>query len=178
VLAFSSSGVVIIMSTVLVSERVASIISNIKIKISKENRQIYELEWDAFLNTYINTFSNLEGQLINQNSEVIAHQVYLGKDKSELFRIRFISDEINDKIAKAISGKSRDDFLLQCKFESGFYDIVFEIMNYDEKVFEQEYRFELNENEVHTLRANVDLILSGATTGFKLLPNVKLLNER
>lgn len=171
---FVDRGIYVIVYGAIVSRHNNSILSSIKIKIQKENNCIYNLESDLFLNPYTQWYSD-KSLTLDFNSIIPAHQIYLSNEQPLLYKIQFIDYDIEKKTKHYINESNRDSLLVQCKLETGKYDLIFELKDINDKVYKSKYFIELTEDQIKLLQKNVDQILNNQTPNQNItLPLIKV----
>lgn len=115
-----------------------------------------------FSNPYFQSYYT-QDQSLNFSSSTYAHQIYLSKEKPELLKVQFIDYSIEEKVKQSISDNNRDNLLLQCKFERGEYELLFELTNSNNKVYQSKYLIQFSEADVRLLQEGIDKILSNET---------------
>lgn len=156
---FNKRGIYILAFISLISKHAETVISNLTIKIIKDGNMVYNLEWDLFFNPYTNWYTNGE-QSVDLNSLTYAHQIYLNKDKPELFKMQFVDFQIEKRVQTHLHNRDRDNLLLQCKLEPGKYDLIFEVKSSNSKPFRSEYEVDFSVADIDNLQANIDNALN------------------
>lgn len=170
---FNKRGLYIISYAAFVSKHTDAILSLTRSKILKEKNCLYNLESDIFLNPFAQYYSS-GGQSIDFSSATFAYQIYLVKGKPELLRIQFNDYEVEKKTSKYLNENNRDNLLLQCKFEPGEYEFIFELTDAHNKVYLSKYMATFTDLNVKLLQECIDKILKGETHNQFVLPIRKI----
>jgi len=163
ILNFGNYGLNIELYFTLVSKNVENIISSVAIEIKRGSNDIYNFDWMFFNAPYNQSYTNSFDR-VNFDSFTPAHPIYLAKDKPELLRVTLSDSAVSQKIAKFIENQDRDSMLLQCKWETGDYDVIFSVTDGKGRVYQYKYAINVDDELVKSLRGNVDKVLSNHKT--------------